>query len=89
MSLAVEKLHPEVYSVIELGGQDAKIIVFKDDDETGRKKFKGLLLGLDGNDVTFEADGKRFKFPFRAIAEAKLVLTDKLIAEDLKARKAQ
>ena len=28
VSLAVEKLHPEVYSVIELGGQDAKIIVF-------------------------------------------------------------
>src|ERR1700746_3817631 len=38
VSLAVEKLHPEVYSVIELGGKDAKIIVFKDDDETGRKK---------------------------------------------------
>src|SRR5213596_1823964 len=38
VSLAVEKLHPEVYSVIELGGQDAKIIVFKDDSETGRKK---------------------------------------------------
>src|SRR5262252_8102428 len=38
VSLAVEKLHPEVYSVIELGGQDAKIIVFKDDQESGRKK---------------------------------------------------
>src|SRR5271163_2571122 len=38
VSLAVEKLHPEVYTVIELGGQDAKIIVFKDDEETGRKK---------------------------------------------------
>src|ERR1700691_1012115 len=38
VSLAVEKLHPEVYSVIELGGQDAKIIVFKDDEATGRKK---------------------------------------------------
>ncbi|MBI3279057.1 MAG: CoA activase [Acidobacteria bacterium] len=38
VSLAVEKLHPEVYSVIELGGQDAKIIVFKDDDDSGRKK---------------------------------------------------
>src|SRR6516165_4210331 len=38
VSLAVEKLHPEVYSVIELGGHDAKIIVFKDDEETGRKK---------------------------------------------------
>jgi predicted CoA-substrate-specific enzyme activase len=38
VSLAVEKLHPEIYSVIELGGQDAKIIVFKDDEDTGRKK---------------------------------------------------
>jgi predicted CoA-substrate-specific enzyme activase len=38
VSLAVEKMHPEVYSVIELGGQDAKIIVFKDDAESGRKK---------------------------------------------------
>ena len=38
VALAVEKLHPEVYSVVELGGQDAKIIVFKDDEESGRKK---------------------------------------------------
>jgi activator of 2-hydroxyglutaryl-CoA dehydratase/predicted nucleotide-binding protein (sugar kinase/HSP70/actin superfamily) len=38
VSLAVEKLHPEVNSVVELGGQDAKIIVFKEDPETGRKK---------------------------------------------------
>ena len=38
VSLAVEKLHPEVNSVIELGGQDAKIIVFKEDPENGRKK---------------------------------------------------
>src|SRR5437588_6338119 len=38
VSLGVEKLHPEVYSVVELGGQDAKIIVFKDDEGTGRKK---------------------------------------------------
>ncbi|MGA3294813.1 MAG: BadF/BadG/BcrA/BcrD ATPase family protein [Candidatus Acidiferrales bacterium] len=38
VALAVEKMHPEVYSVIELGGQDAKIIVFKDDHESGRKK---------------------------------------------------
>src|SRR5262249_42766594 len=36
VSLAVEKMHPEVYSVVELGGQDAKIIVFKDDDASGR-----------------------------------------------------
>jgi predicted CoA-substrate-specific enzyme activase len=36
--LAVEKMHPSAGSVIELGGQDAKIIVFKADPETGRKK---------------------------------------------------
>jgi predicted CoA-substrate-specific enzyme activase len=38
VSLAVEKLHPEVNSVVELGGQDAKIIVFKPDADSGRKK---------------------------------------------------
>ena len=38
VSLAVEKLYPDVQSVVELGGQDAKIIVFKPDEETGKKK---------------------------------------------------
>ena len=56
-------------------------------DESGRRRFKGLLIGLDGNEVAIEVEGERLKFPFRGIAEAKLVLTDKLIAEDLKARK--
>ena len=31
VSLAVEKLYPECGSVVELGGQDAKIIIFKED----------------------------------------------------------
>ncbi|MBI2840968.1 MAG: CoA activase [Acidobacteria bacterium] len=38
VSLAVEKLYPETGSVIELGGQDAKIIIYKEDRETGKKK---------------------------------------------------
>ena len=38
VALAVEKLYPEAGSVIELGGQDAKIIIFKEDPKTGRKK---------------------------------------------------
>ena len=37
VTLAVESLHPDVGSVIELGGQDAKIIIFKTDDKTGDK----------------------------------------------------
>lgn len=52
-----------------------------------RKRFRGRLLGLDGQDVTIESQGQRIAIPFRQIAEAKLVLTDALIAEDLKARK--
>src|SRR6266568_4266724 len=35
VSLAVEHLYPECGSVVELGGQDAKIIIFKEDPETG------------------------------------------------------
>ena len=38
VALAVEKLYPQCGSVVELGGQDAKIIIFKEDPNTGRKK---------------------------------------------------
>ena len=43
VSLAVEKLYPEVGTVIELGGQDAKIIIYKSDEDTRRKvKFPSM-----------------------------------------------
>lgn len=38
VTMAVEKLHPDVGSVIELGGQDAKIIIYKKNEETGDKQ---------------------------------------------------
>ncbi|UFJ42709.1 acyl-CoA dehydratase activase-related protein [Brevibacillus humidisoli] len=38
VTMAVERLHPDVGSVIELGGQDAKIIIFKTNQETGDKQ---------------------------------------------------
>ncbi len=37
VTLAVETQHPDVGSIIELGGQDAKIIIFKTDEKTGDK----------------------------------------------------
>jgi len=67
-------------------GHEAKLELVAP-DETGRKRFRGLLLGLEGNDVLMDASGTRLKFPFRNIQDAKLVLTDKLVEEDLKARK--
>lgn len=71
-------------------GHEAKIELHAPLDSDGarpRRRFRGLLLGLDGQDVMIRADNADVKFPFRAIANAKLVLTDKLINEDLKARK--
>jgi activator of 2-hydroxyglutaryl-CoA dehydratase/predicted nucleotide-binding protein (sugar kinase/HSP70/actin superfamily) len=38
VTMAVEELHPDVGSVIELGGQDAKIIMFKENKDTGDKQ---------------------------------------------------
>jgi ribosome maturation factor RimP len=56
----------------------------------GRRRFKGTLIGLDGKDVVIDVadmnETRRVRFPFSDIAEAKLVLTDRLIQESLKAR---
>ena len=38
VSMAAEALQPDVGSVIELGGQDAKIIIWREDPKTGRKR---------------------------------------------------
>jgi predicted CoA-substrate-specific enzyme activase len=36
--LAAEKLYPEVGTIIDLGGQDSKIIIFKENPVTGKKQ---------------------------------------------------
>jgi ribosome maturation factor RimP len=66
-------------------GHDAKIELTAPQD--GRKRFKGKLEGLDGQDVVVTTSEGRAQFPFRAILEAKLMLTEKLIQEDSKAKK--
>jgi predicted CoA-substrate-specific enzyme activase len=73
VSLAVEKLHPEVYSVIELGGQDAKIIVFKDDDETGRKKKIPSMNDkcAGGTGAVIDKINAKLKIPTQQLAEQK------------------
>ena len=64
-------------------GHEAKIELHAPLD--GRKRFRGQI-GLDGNDVTVKSQAAMTRFPFKAILEAKLVLTDKLISEDFKGR---
>ena len=57
----------------------------------GRKKFRGTLVGLDGenarllrDDVKDGAEDKEVLLPVKDMAEARLVLTDALIEEALK-----
>src|SRR5246500_2704 len=73
VSLAVEKLHPEVYSVIELGGQDAKIIVFKDDAESGRKKKIPSMNDkrAGGTGAVIDKINAKLKIPAVELAEQK------------------
>ena len=66
-------------------GHEAKVELTAPLD--GRKRFRGKLDGLDGNDVVITSQGNRIQFPFRSVLVAKLVLTDELIQADLKARK--
>jgi predicted CoA-substrate-specific enzyme activase len=42
IALVVEQKHPDVRTVIELGGQDAKFILFKDDGTGRRKKLPSM-----------------------------------------------
>ncbi|MEM9496045.1 MAG: ribosome maturation factor RimP [Pseudomonadota bacterium] len=53
----------------------------------GRKRFLGVLAGVDDGAVAFDIEGEEETalFPFDWIGSAKLVLTDELIAESLKA----
>jgi len=48
VTLAVEKLHPDVGSVVELGGQDAKIIIFKEAvDDEGKPTGKTAIASMN------------------------------------------
>jgi len=51
----------------------------------GRKRFRGRILGREGDDVRLAAEHGEVRLPLDAIARAKLVLTDELLA--LAARK--
>lgn len=55
----------------------------------GRKRFAGVLGGVDGDSVVLDVEGASDSvlLPFAWIADAKLVLTDDLIAESLRAAK--
>ncbi len=54
----------------------------------GRKRFKGNLAGIDGDEVLIDISEGTIGLKFDWLAEAKLILTDELISEMLRQRKA-
>jgi ribosome maturation factor RimP len=70
-------VRPEDYD--RYAGFEARIELTRPHD--GRKRFRGRLLGREGDDaVRLVAEGSEFRLPFGAIARAKLILTDDLLA---------
>ena len=57
----------------------------------GRKRFKGVLAGIEGNEVLIDIDDPAVEgaigLQFDWLTDAKLLLTDKLVTESLRARK--
>lgn len=54
----------------------------------GRRRFKGQLAGVEGNDVLINVEEGTIGLDFDWLSDAKLVLTDELISEMLRQRKA-
>jgi len=54
----------------------------------GRKRFKGMLAGVEGSEVLINVEEGTIGLEFDWLADAKLILTDELIKEMLRQRKA-
>ena len=60
-------------------GHEARLTLVAPQD--GRKQLTGVLVGAEGDQVTIDVRGHQpMTVPFASIADAKLLLTDKLIA---------
>lgn len=54
----------------------------------GRRRFKGILAGVEDDEVLLEIEEGTVGLKFEWLSDAKLVLTDELIREMLRQRKA-
>jgi ribosome maturation factor RimP len=52
----------------------------------GRRKFKGILEGLDGGEVRIACDGAQIRVPLSEVQKAKLVINDALLKAASEAR---
>lgn len=57
-------------------GQNAKIEL--DTEINGRRRFKGILKGVENQDILLDFEGVELKLPFQQIQHAKLILPEEI-----------
>lgn len=67
-------------------GHDAKLETAAMID--GRRRWKGQIKAVEGDVIVLAAEGGEARLNFAQLSEARLVLTDKLIEEDLRRARA-
>jgi len=62
---------------VRFAGHEAKIELIRSRD--GRRRFRGTLIAIEGDDLRLLVDGVALALPLADIARAKLVITDALL----------
>ena len=81
-SPGIDRPLTRLHDFLEWAGHEAKVATTE--AVAGRKSFRGILKGVEGEDIQFQ-DNKAgdVAIPFALVGEAKLILTDALISASM------
>lgn len=68
-------------------GQEAKIEL-ETPLVTGQKRFQGVIKGIQGSEIIFDAEEDQIRFPFSELVKASLRFSEEKLKESLKKAKA-
>ncbi|EQB06142.1 ribosome maturation factor RimP [Sphingobium wenxiniae] len=78
-SPGIDRPLTRLHDFIEWAGHEAKIAATE--TVAGRKSFRGLLQGVDGDNIQFkDVKAGEVSIPFALVGDAKLLLTDALLS---------
>lgn len=64
----------KLYQYEQFVGEEVKFKTSHPQMENGQRKFRGIIQGIDGENVIFLVDQKQLTVPFREIEKANLVI---------------
>lgn len=77
-SPGIDRLLIKLQDFVDYKGHDAKLETLTP-AENGQKKFRGIISGVNEENILVTTDQGDIEIPYSALAKAKLVLTDELI----------